>query len=144
MAQELKYPQSAIEAFPQGVRLDLRTRLAIDFLKTPLVAEVAKIISVPLETVNAFAEEAGVAGVPVMPVAIAKFALDLADAVMVDAEARGWMAPMPETDELDASTKRQSRRNARFQVEGQVAGQRAMQEMAAGAIATPQGPRVQN
>lgn len=141
MANEMKYPQSAIEAFPQGVRLDLRVRLAIDFLKTPLAAEYLKgLESAAVEDLRAAADGQE----PPVKLAdrVAKFTLDLAEAVMVDAEQRGWTAPMPDTDELDASTKRQARRNARFQIEGQVAGQRAMQEMAAGAIATPGGPRM--
>lgn len=130
-AEAMKYPQSALEAFGQGVRLDLRARLAVDFLKTPMAAEYARYGFVELKMAPAM-----------VPEMVAKFALDTAEQVILQAEERGWTAPLPDHADLNAQEKHQARRNAKFNVEGQLAGQRYMQEVAAGAIATPNGPRM--
>jgi hypothetical protein len=125
MAEEkLKYAQPAVEAFTQGVRLDLRARMAADFLRSS-------------PAVRAYAEEAvkTCGDGKVVASATAGFALDLAEALMSESEKRGLVAPMPEGAELDAPTKKQAARMGRFGALQQIGGHREMQEAQAGQVA---------
>jgi hypothetical protein len=103
------YFGDVIGSYALGVQLDLRVKLAVDFLKSPVIAEVAKN---PNHS----------------PQSLATFALDLATQLIEVAEDRGLIADMPETDGLSAPMRKHIRRQVRANVVGQVCGQQIMAE----------------
>lgn len=110
-AGEMKYPHNVLEGFSNGCILDLRMRFAMEFLKGGSV----------------FGE----------PDADAEYALELADATFKKAEARGWVAPIPDDGELNRFVRMQAKRTARFQALQQIEGQKAMQRENSSAIIEP-------
>lgn len=113
MGADMKYPSNALEGFGSGALLDLRVRLACDFLKAPLFTNVH---SDAAEARTRAAEMAG-------------WALDLAAEVLSQAEARGWVAPLPDDDgELDPVLRAQARRTASYQALQQMEAQKFVQD----------------
>jgi hypothetical protein len=114
------YFGDVIGSYANGVQLDLRVKLAVDFLKAP---------GPLLNTMPATPEEA------------AKQALDIADALIAEATKRGLVRSLPDTDELSAPMRKHIRRQVRAQIVGQVAGQTIMAEeqpsVMAGPVAVP-------
>ena len=105
--RSVKYPHNVLEGFANGCLLDLRVRLAIEFLK-------GGVISVT---------EARPA---------AHVALDLANELMAEAERRGWVEPLPEDAVLNSAVKKQARRTGVFGATQQIEGQGVMQDEARG------------
>lgn len=108
---EPKYWGNVLSAFEAGVQMDLRLRLAMDFLKSPL-----------------FENAAG------GPRVVASGALDLATALLDEAAARGMLKALPETDEITSAMRHHVGRSARAQVAGQASANRAMREEAGGVM----------
>lgn len=107
------YHQNVFAAFENGCELDLRVRLALEFIKSPAATLVELASDVE----------------PVLtPAGVAKFFLDLAQAVMEQSVERGWVHDLPETAELSAPMRKHIERNVRAQVHQQVCGQRIAQE----------------
>jgi len=104
-----------LQQFQNGVQLDLRVKLAIEFLKSP-----GAVWESPAR-------------------APAHFALELADELITQAQARGWLKPLPEDNELNTPLRRHLERHVRAQVFSQVAGQRIGQEESP-SVALPNGP----
>ena len=94
------YFGDVLGSYANGVQLDLRVKLAVDFLKA---------------MGNGLADQS--------PKETAAFALDLATELLSLAEERKLLAPMPESDDLSAPMRRHIRRQVRAQIVGQVAGQ---------------------
>jgi hypothetical protein len=102
------YFGSATQNFENGVIMDLRVKMAVDFLKTGDFA-------------GMHASDA------------ANKALDLADALLDAADARGLLLPLPDDNSLNAPLRRQLERNCRMQ---------AFQQNAMQRIAVEEAPRV--
>lgn len=109
------YFGDVIGSYANGLQLDLRVKLAVDFLKSPIIAEVAKN---PNHS----------------PQSLSIFALDLATQLLEVADERGLIADMPEDDGLSSPMRRHIRR----QVRAQIVGQHAANE-----IAPQEAPQVQ-
>lgn len=110
---EVFYHQNVFSAFENGCELDLRVRLALEFIKSPAatLVELASEID-PVLT----------------PASVAKFFLDLAGAVMEQSVARGWVHDLPDHTELSSPMRKHIERNVRAQVHQQVAANRIAQE----------------
>lgn len=94
-----RYFGDVLGSYANGVQLDLRVKLAVDFLKSPAL----QITGSPQE--------------------LAIYALTLATELLTLAEERGLVASLPDTDELSAPQRRHIRRQVRAQIAGQVASQ---------------------
>lgn len=95
------YPQDDINAFANGVAMDLRVRLAIEFLKAHPSQGPAR-------------DAVG-------------YALELADEVLAQADHEGWLTPLGD-GKLTEIEKNQAKRLGAFQVYQQVGSQQAAQE----------------
>lgn len=126
-----KYWGNVFSAFEAGVQMDLRVRLAMDFLKSSYFDGAAGEI-----------QEVDDAGAEVTERNNARRALDLAGALLDEAAARGLLKELPDTSELSGPMKRHIERNARAQAYGQVAGGRVMREESGGVV--PVGASVLN
>jgi hypothetical protein len=111
------YFGDVLQQFQNGVQMDLRVRLAIEFVKA------APAVFYPnsdgCENVSK--------------------ALDMADELLSQGEARGWIKPLPEDNELNTSLRRHLERNVRAQAFSQAAGQRMAAEEAP-SVAVANGP----
>lgn len=96
-----RYFGDVLGSYANGVQLDLRVKLAVDFLKSPWAGQ------------HVHCDE---------PAALATAALDLASDLMALAHERGLVAPLPDSDELSAPQRRHIRRSVRAQVVSQLAG----------------------
>jgi hypothetical protein len=110
-----RYFGDVLGSYANGVQLDLRVKLAVDFLKSPWAQ------SHPTHA---------------HPGDLATAALDLSTALFEVAAERGLMAALPDTDELSSPMRRHIRRQVRAQIVGQVATQEIAGEEAP-KIATP-------
>jgi len=109
--------------YQNGVRMDLRLKLAIEFLK----ADLSPLSNgVPSLTRSARVNTA----VALTAVGRAAYALDLAGALIEQASARSWLKELPETAELSARERRHVERQVRTQLEQQLCGQRVVSEEA--------------
>ena len=105
-----KYPHNALEGFGAGCLMDLRVRLAIEFLKhSPMYTSPST--DVPL----------------ISPSEAALHALTAATALLDIAEQRGLIEPLPEDGDLSPELRAQAKRNASFQALQQIEGQRFVQ-----------------
>jgi hypothetical protein len=98
------YFGDVIGSYANGLQLDLRVKLAVDFLKSPIIAEIAKN---PNHS----------------PQSLSTFALDLATQLLEVADDRGLIAAMPDGDDLSSPMRKHIRRQVRAQVFGQVSAQ---------------------
>jgi hypothetical protein len=125
------YWGNVLTSFENGAQMDLRLKLAIQFISGLSFAAVLERPSRADDTALMLPQEA------------AAYALDLAGELLDQAAARGLVKDMPDHGELNAPTRHQIERNARAQVYGQTVGQRVMREesggvMPMGASAMPQ------
>lgn len=98
------YFGDVLQSWNNGVQLDLRVKLAIEFLKS------------------------GNTALKGDPLPDAQYALATADALISEATANGLMKDLPEDDELTQPMRRHIRRQMRAQIYGQVAGQKIASE----------------
>jgi hypothetical protein len=98
------YFGDVIGSYNNGVQLDLRVKLAVDFLKSPVIAQLAN-------------------NPDHSPQSLSTFALDLATQLLEVADERGLIADMPETDEISSPMRKHIRRQVRAQIVGQVSAQ---------------------
>lgn len=92
----LRYPHNPLEGFGNGCILDLRVRLASNFLQ------------------NSPRYRANADGGMISPHDAAEDALELAGELMRQAEARGWIGALDESGELTPSLRAQAKRTASF------------------------------
>jgi hypothetical protein len=109
------YRQSALNGFENGCLLDLRVRIAMDLLKGPLFA-------------NVVAEGVEFPPMESSPGGIACHALDIASELLKQAEARGWVDPLPDDGGLNRAGRLQASRVGRFGAVQQMEAQKAMAE----------------
>jgi len=100
------YHQDALSSFQQGARLDLRVRVAIQLLTSPLGAEITR-------QVRADAD-AGHAVTPATTIA-----LNAAEALLAEGAERGWVTPLPETSVLNADERLFAERQVNVQLHQQ-------------------------
>ena len=117
------YPQDPINGFLQGCLLDLRVRLAIDFLKSHFF--------------SGFLDRATLTNMRVEQAA--SIALILADEVLKQGAARGWVTSIPEDGEIGPELRAQAKRNALYQVVQQMEANKAAQAEQS-SIAVPVAP----
>lgn len=106
MRNGMLYPHNVLEGFGNGAILDLRVRMANDFIKSPW-----------LQTLYP--------GTPVKE--IATLALNLAEEITAQAAELGWLTPLPEGGELPQWLRDQAKVTASYQVCQQLEGQRFAQ-----------------
>jgi hypothetical protein len=111
----MAYPSNVLEGFGTGALLDLRVRFAMDLLKSPLFSNVVA------EGVE-FRDDITTAG------GIAEHALDIAVALLAQAENRGLVESLPDDDGLNRQLRLQAARTARYSVWQQLAGARVAAE----------------
>jgi len=109
-----EYWGDVLQSFQNGVQLDLRVRLAIEFLKSPAFS-----------------------GDGASPEGAATRALTLADSLLEQAQASGLLKPLPEDSELNAPLRRHLERNARAQIFANLAAQRIGSEPAVALNSVP-------
>lgn len=114
----LGYPQHILDGFAQGALLDFRMRFAMQLLTT------SPIFGGVLNTDAA-----------------AKNALDIADAVFKQAEARGWVTAIDHDAPLPDTLAKQAARLGAFQVHQQTGANEEMKRMAS-PIATMNAPGI--
>ena len=114
-----RYLQNALDGFPNGCMLDLRVRLAVDFIRNSTLFTGATLTNPEKD--------------------VAAYALNLSTALLELAKERGLIEPLPAGPELDEHLKVHADRNARFQVESNLAGQRYAQNLTSG-LAVPRAP----
>lgn len=102
---EQKYFGNVLSSFENGVQLDLRVKLAVDFLKGNLF------------DANTPKEAAG-------------NALDLADSLLEEAGARGLLCELPEHGDITQALRRHIERSVRAQVYQQVVASRVARDEA--------------
>lgn len=107
---EPKYRGNPLVDFENGVGLDLRVKMAMELLKSPLCA------------------------VSITPAEDAAKALDTATALLELAAGRGLLYGIPEGTDLTPALRRHIERNVRAQVYQQTAGQRVMREESGGVM----------
>jgi hypothetical protein len=98
------YFGDVLQSWNNGVQLDLRVKLAIEFLKS------------------------GNTALKGDPGRDAEYALSLADLLITKAHSEGLIKDLPEDDELTQPMRRHIRRQMRAQIYGQVAGQKIASE----------------
>lgn len=104
---DIKYPSNVLEGFGSGALLDLRVRLAADFLKHGAVVNLF-----PVSTPD---------DLRLLPKVAAGYALDLADELLSQAEVRGWVDPLPADDgELPPDLRAQANRTGSYQAQQQL------------------------
>ena len=96
MSEKVVYFGNELSAFEAGVQMDLRLRLAIDFLKSPAFEGAGR---------RPEGEQGDVAAC----------ALTLASSLLEQAEQRGWLKDLPETGEISGRLKRHIERNVNAQ-----------------------------
>lgn len=90
--ERLKYPTNPLNAINEGCLVDVRVKMAADFIKARCLT-------------------------PGPPQEVASTALDLADEVMRQADERGWVQPLDiDTSELPKVLKRHVETNVRMQL----------------------------
>lgn len=121
MSDVVKYPSNVLEGFGSGALLDLRVRLAADFLKhSPLMWHT-----------YSDARAADRAG----------FALDLADELLKQGAERGWVEPLPDdAGELPSDLRSQARRTGSYQAQQQLDANRHAQDEQSRVVATQLRP----
>ena len=100
------YPD-VIAAFSDGCVMDLRVRLAVDFIKAMISSDTQGSFSIDQ---------------------MANTGLSLAGSLIAQAKASGLIAPLPESGELNAQTKRHLERAVNAQMYQQKYAQRQQQD----------------
>lgn len=127
MTAPRKYPHNVLEGFGNGALLDLRVRLAMQMLThSPMYASSfrpyeGKEITAVTVSDDGRAPAVTMSTAPT-PQTLAKHALDLAHEVLSQADARGWVEPIPDLPEIDGPLKDQAHRTAEYQARQQVHG----------------------
>lgn len=112
----VKYAHNVLEGFGNGCLLDLRVRVALDLLKSPMFTHADELQG------------------PGTAEQLARFALDIAGSLLEQAEARGWVEELPEDAGLNRQCRLQAERTARYQVLQQIAGSRIAADEAGSSI----------
>jgi hypothetical protein len=107
------YPGNVLNALTDGCVLDLRFKLAVEFVKAGLVPQPPEPDCVLVEPARA----------------VAYFAFEVAQEMIAIAQERNLIAPMPE-GEIPSVVKNQIKRNAEAQALQQWHAQRVMTELA--------------
>lgn len=107
------YWGNVLNSFETGAQLDLRARLAVEFVKSGTLVHLQT-------TMSALTPESGAA---TLAAKIASFALDLASELIDQSRQRGLIKDLPQDDGLNLAVRTQIRRNARAQIYQQVATQ---------------------
>jgi hypothetical protein len=115
MSDQDLYFGDVLTSFTNGVQMELRVKLAIEFLKSP----------------GAISQASG------GPAGLATFALSLADALLGQATAQGLMKALPEDSELTQPTRRHIERQIRAQVYQGTAAHRIQSEPAVALNSSP-------
>lgn len=122
-----KYRGGALSSFDNGVVLDLRVKMAAEFLKGSYFGG------------GGLHHDVNLDGGPSLQEMHARRALDLAGALLDEAAARGLLWALPADGEVDEATRAHITFNARAQVAQQVAAQRAIEEVSGGVVAARGG-----
>ena len=120
------YFGDVLQSFSNGVQMDLRLKLAIEFLKSDAVPDDTYIDP------NVELQQRAI-GQPPLIVRLtaagkARYALDLAEALLDQAAKLGLLKPLPEDDGLSSVMRKHLRRNARAQAFMQVVGPELAQD----------------
>jgi hypothetical protein len=119
---DMRYPHNPLEGFGNGANLDLRVRIALNLLQHSTRYHVQA------------------NGAMISPADAAGDALDVAGALLEEAERRGWVAPLEEAGELSPALRAQAKRSAAFGILQQIEGSKFAQDEQARVV--PMAPRV--
>lgn len=109
----MHYPHNVLEAFGTGAMCDARVRFANELLvSSPIFHGLA--VHTPMPQYRELAKEA------------ARLALEIADELFSQGEARGMIEPLSEDAELTEALRLQAARTAKFQALQQVEGGKAL------------------
>lgn len=118
MRKGMLYPHNVLEGFGNGAILDLRVRMANEFMKSPVLTAMADELTRRLRADSKLTVEKS----------IATFALDLAEEVTAQAAERGWLCELPEDGELTPALRNQAKVTASYNVLQQIEGNRFAQD----------------
>ncbi len=122
--RDTPYPETVLNALPAGAIHDHRFKLALELLKARSVVE--------LLAMNATRHESTTHVCPVSTRVLAANVCDLARDMYREAEARGWIEPLPTNNTLGAQELAHIQRSAAAGVEQQLHGARIMRGEQAG------------
>lgn len=124
--EEPTYFGDVMGDYNNGCRLDVRSKLAVDFLKAS-------------GCVPVYGQDPtdGAQAVLLTAKERVAYALDLAGEVIAQSYERGWAKDLSESDELTQAQRRHIRHSIRTQVYGQLQGQAIAQEEQKGTIERP-------
>ena len=105
---KMKYPANELDSFATGVKMDLRVRLAIEFLKSPMYAACAR------------ANE--------NPDYVAEHALSVAEELLTQADAKGWLEALDDDAKLSERAIKHAKRIGAFNVHQQLGANEAAQD----------------
>ncbi len=118
MRKGMLYPHNVLEGFGNGAILDMRVRMANDFIKSPAFPALHAELTSIMEEEKCSAAKA-----------VALFALDLAEAITSIAADRGWLTPLPEGGELPQALKDQAKATGSYQILQQIEAQKYAQSL---------------
>jgi len=106
---KMKYPANELDSFATGVKMDLRVRLAIEFLKSPMYEGVIS------------KDEAA-------PSYLAEHALDVAYELLKQADAQGLLEAIDDDAKLSERAIKHAKRIGAFNVHQQLGANEAAQD----------------
>lgn len=125
---EKRYFQADIDAYQNGVNLDLRVRIALSLMNTsPMFHRAADRINAVDYSPNLEARK------------VARFALDVADALLAEATERGLTKPIGETSDIEVGTALQGERHVKYSLHQQVVQAELVKAHNAGVIPVAPG-----
>ena len=104
---KMKYPANELDSFATGVKMDLRVRLAIEFLKSPSLQGVVHVF--PADKV-------------------AEYSLELAEALLLQADAKGLLEALDDDAKLSERAIKHAKRIGAFNVHQQLGANEAAQD----------------
>lgn len=137
----LGYPQHILDAFSQGALLDLRVRFAMQLLtNAPIFSGMAADVR-DAATADARSRLDQVERAMFLPRGIAKAALDIAQGLFDEAEARGMVKPLDYDGKLPGNLISQAKRLGAFQFYQQMGANEAAKETAPTVVPVAPGRR---
>lgn len=119
----MSYPQHILDGYSQGALLDFRMRFAMQLLsRTPMMGDELREGETPAHM-------------------SARFALDVAEALFAQAEARGMVTPIDHAAGLPEELVQQAARLGAFQVFQQMGAQAAQRAAQPAVVSVPMVPK---
>jgi hypothetical protein len=128
-----------LQSFPIGLQMDLRARLALEFLKAGAFVNLGPNIGATVRPGDESRSSTLEAAIENPARQLVGFALDVAAELVDQGFARGLMKALPETGNINAATKKHIERNVRAQLYQQEIAQKIQAETASRIGVVPPG-----